>query len=162
MKSDKKAADVLPTSPEFRQPLAPELCGHVGFIIGKTRQELVVRIEALISPLTVKHFGSLMVLSSRGAMNQTELADTLRLDRTTMMNIVDELEGAGYARRGADPDDRRAHAVKITAKGKQWLDKVRPPAEAIESSFLAPLTKGEQETLRQLLLRLVTHPGDAS
>ena len=159
MKSYKRSADPLP---EVRQPLAPELCEHVGFMLGKARQELVFRIEELTAPLTVKHFGSMVVLSRRGAMRQTELADALRLDRTTMMNIVDELEAAGYARRGADPDDRRAHAVKVTAKGKQWLDKLRPVAENIESAFLAPLTASEQETLRQLLLRLVTHPGAGS
>lgn len=154
-----KSSEPLPSGP--LKPLAPELCEHVGFMLGKARQEMVVRIEALTAPLTVKHFGSLMVLSRRGAMRQTELADTLRIDRTTVTNIVDELESAGYVKRGEDPDDRRAYAVKVTAKGQQWLDRIRPTAENIESAFLAPLTAAEQETLRQLLLRLVTHPGEA-
>lgn len=158
MKRDKSLS--LPEAAP-RQPLAPELCEHIGFMLGKARQELVERIERLTAPHSVKHLGTLLVLTRRGALRQTELAGTLRLDRTTMMNIVDELEAAGFVKRGADPDDRRAYAVKATARGQQWVEKLRPTAEQIEKSFLEALTAAEQETLRQLLLRLVTHPGDS-
>lgn len=158
MKRDKRRAPARATA-EHRQPLPPELCEHIGFMLGKARQELAARLDRLTAPLTIRHLGVLLLISGRGAMRQTDLADCLRLDRTTVMNMVDELEGAGFVRRGDDPADRRVNAVKATAKGAQWLEKLRPTAEDIERRFLDPLSAQEQETLRELLMRLVSHAG---
>ena len=158
MKRDKKAAAADATR---RQPLPPELCQHLGFMLGKARQELADRLDRLTAPLglTIRHFGLLLLTTRRGAMRQTDLADAVRLDRTTVMKMIDELEAAGLVKRGADPEDRRANAVKATAKGVQWLEKLKPSAEEIERDFLSPLSSTEQEALRGLLTRLVSHAG---
>ena len=169
MKRDKRPAGV-PASTEdcppyelgqARQALPPELCEHIGFMLGKARQELASRLDPLAAPLglTIRHFGIGLLLTKRGALRQTELADMLRLDRTTVMNMVDELERAGFVRRETDPKDRRANAVTATPLGKRWLEKLRPQAEKIERDFLAPLKTDEQDTLRELLMRLVSHAG---
>lgn len=164
MKRDKKLAstdDCPPLAEGSRQPLPPELCEHIGFMLGKARQELANKLDPLAAPLglTIRHFGIGLLLTRRGALRQTELADMLRLDRTTTMNMIDELERAGFVRRETDPKDRRANAVTATPLGKRWLEKLRPQAEKIERDFLAPLSGEEQEVLRGLLLRLVSHAG---
>ena len=162
MKRDKKRTTPSECPPldsaRPRQPLPPELCEHVGFMLGKARQELAARLDPLAAPLglTIRHFGILLLLIKRGAMRQTEVADAIRLDRTTVMNMVDELEHAGFVSREADPKDRRANAVTATTKGRRWLEKLRPRAEKIERDFLAPLKATEQAELRELLTRLVT------
>lgn len=157
MKRDKRRETAAPAG----QPLPPELCQHLGFVLAKAHQEIFDRMSRVTAPtgLTPRHFGLLVLLHRRGAMRQTDAADAVRVDRTTVMNLIDELEGAGFVRRGADPSDRRANAVKVTAKGSQWLEKLRPLAEDVEHRFLAPLSGHEQETLRELLTRLVSHPG---
>jgi DNA-binding MarR family transcriptional regulator len=144
-----------------RKPLAPELCEHLGFVLAKARQELVERMERIIGHegLSLRHFGALLLIAQRGAMRQTDLSGAIRLDRTTMMNVVDELEAAGLVRRDADPADRRANAVTVTARGQKWLERVRPTAEREEESFLAPLSAPERERLRELLMRLVAPTG---
>jgi len=162
MKADKKAQaadDALPDPTIPPQPLPPELCEHVGFMIGKARQELLARLNPVVAPLglNIKHFGILLLLLRRGALRQTELAGLVRLDRTTVTNMVDELEQAGFVRREPDPRDRRANAVTATPKGRKWLEKIRPTAEKIERDFLSPLSAAEQDRLRELLLRLVAH-----
>ena len=156
MKRDKTAA-----APATRQALPPELCQHLGFVLAKAHQEILDRMAQVTAPsgLTPKHFGILLLVYRRGAMRQTDVADAVRVDRTTVMNLIDELEDAGFVKRGADPSDRRANAVKATAKGSQWLEKLKPAAEAAERSFLDALSAQEQETLRELLIRLVSHAG---
>jgi len=161
MKRDKRSSadDCVPLDVSAPlQPLPPELCEHVGFMLGKARQELVGRLDPLVAPLglTIRHFGILLLLIKRGALRQTEVADAIRIDRTTVMNMVDELEHAGFVRRESDPKDRRANAVTATPKGRKWLEKIRPAAEKIENDFLAPLTSPEQAALRELLTKLVT------
>jgi len=162
MKRDKARETAVP-APEARQPLPAELCQHLGFMLAKAHQEILDRMTRVTAPtgLTPKHFGILLLISRRGAMRQTDVADAVRVDRTTVMNLVDELEAAGFVKRGADPSDRRANAVKATAKGLQWLEKLRPLAEQTEQRFLEPLSAPEQDTLRELLIRLVSHAGEA-
>jgi DNA-binding MarR family transcriptional regulator len=166
MKRDHRAKSLPlpPGLPAHRRPLPPELCQHLGFMLAKAHQEIFDRMSRVTAPtgLTPKHFGILVLLHRRGAMRQTEVADTLRVDRTTVMNMIDELEGAGFVRRGADPSDRRAHALKVTTKGTQWIEKLRPAAEEVEMHFLEVLSAREQQSLRDLLTRLVSHTGFAS
>ena len=162
MKGDKRPPPTVRAATGSKKipPLPPELCEHIGFMLGKARQELADRLDPLGAPfgLTIRHFGILLLLTRRGAMRQTEVADAIRLDRTTTMNVVDELEHAGFVSREADPDDRRANAVTATPKGSRWLEKIRPRAEKIEREFLAPLSTSEQLKLRELLTRPVS-PG---
>jgi len=163
MKPDKRPAAASVSPP--RQPLPQELCQRLGFMLAKAHQEIADRMQRVTAPtgLTPKHFGVLTLIHRRGPMRQTDVADLLRVDRTTVMKIIDELEAGGYVKRGADPSDRRANAVKSTAKGAQWLEKMKPAAEDVERNFLAPLTATEQDTLRVLLMRLVSsHAGEAA
>src|SRR5258708_2061292 len=102
MKRDKRP-DAAPPKP--RQPLPPELCHHLGFMLAKAHQEILDRMQVVTGPtgLTPKHFGILTLIYRRGPMRQTDVADSLRVDRTTVMNMTDELEAAGFVKRGADP-----------------------------------------------------------
>lgn len=152
MRTDKKRPPA-----RRRAPLPPELCEHVAFMVGKAHQEMVARMDPITAPqgLTIRHLGITLLISKRGALRQTDLADMIRLDRTTCMKFVDELEDAGFVRREADPQDRRANAVTVTARGRQWIEKLRPAAEKAEREFLSPLSAADQARLRELLMRLV-------
>ena len=50
-------------------------------------------------------------------MTQRELVDELGSEKSNMVRVVDDLEGAGLVERRPVPTDRRAHAVVMTAKG---------------------------------------------
>lgn len=138
--------------------LPQELCSRLGFVLAKAEQELHGRLDRVTAAdgLSIRHLGVLTLVAQRGPMRQTDIADAVRLDRTTVMNLVDDLEAAGFVRRGRDQADRRANAVTATDKGRAWLQRLRPKAETVEQAFLAPLTPAEQAILRELLIRLVT------
>ena len=58
--------------------------------------------------------------------------------------------------RERDPEDRRRHRLRITAKGRKvHAAAVRAVAQA-ERDFLAPLDRSERETLRRLLVTTMT------
>jgi DNA-binding MarR family transcriptional regulator len=69
-----------------------------------------------------------------------ELADEVVLSPTAMSRFVDRVEAAGYVRREADPDDRRALQVTLTDEGVELLRRMWPVyAEGIERHFAAEL-----------------------
>lgn len=140
-----------------RPPLPEELKGWIGFMLKKALQELLEIFNQYLAPLGVepRHLGVLWLLRARGPMRQVALGEAMRLDRTTIMRLVDDLELRGLVRRAPDPEDRRAHAVTITPEGLRLLQQARPLLEAAENHFLRRLSLEERVTLRTLLERLV-------
>jgi DNA-binding MarR family transcriptional regulator len=68
-----------------------------------------------------------------GRITAGELARELRLSTGAVTTIVDRLEKAGYARRVADPDDRRRVLIEVTAKVRRLSEEIFGPAsEAVE------------------------------
>lgn len=86
--------------------------------------------------------------------SQSELCRLSGLDRTTMVAVVDDLEEHGYARRGADPADRRTKQISLTPQGKKALTKAIGQLQAAQEAFLSPLSSAEQSTLIALTTRL--------
>ena len=86
-------------------------------------------LAAAFEPLGVSARGYHVLRAAlEGEHTQTELADTVGLDKTTMVVVIDELERAGLAERRLAPHDRRARMIAVTAAGKRKVaeaDKVK-------------------------------------
>ena len=82
---------------------------------------------------------------------------TSRTSRTRYGAIVsgDELETKGLIRRLADPDDRRAHRLRLTQRGQSLRDRLISPVIAAQARILAPLASHERQLLVDLLTRVV-------
>src|SRR5438046_9978863 len=67
------------------------------------------RFGAALEPfgLRPRHFGVMTVLDARPGTTQQDLADHSRVDRSSMVAVLDELESRGLAERRPDPADRR-------------------------------------------------------
>jgi DNA-binding MarR family transcriptional regulator len=73
----------------------------------------------------------------------------------TMTNRIDRLAGRGLVERLADPSDRRGVLVGLTANGRRRVDAALTDLLEREGPLLAPLTGRQQETLADLLRRLL-------
>jgi len=96
--------------------------------------------------LSARQAGILTMVTELEPMTQKALADALRIDRTTMVALLDDLEDKGYVARQRHPRDRAAKAAAV-----QILDQQ-------QRRFLAPLTLAERKQLAALLRRLHGRP----
>ena len=103
--------------------------------------------------LTPPLFALLNVISAREGAIQQELGGALGIDRSTMVALIDELEGAGLATRRPSATDRRARVIAITPKGRRLLQRARGVVAEVEDEVLAGLTAKEREQLLALLRR---------
>jgi len=71
------------------------------------------------------------VIDQAGRITAGDLARELRLSTGAVTTIVDRLERAGYARRVADPEDRRRVLIEATPKVARLSEEIYGPADQI-------------------------------
>jgi DNA-binding MarR family transcriptional regulator len=105
--------------------------------------ELIRRNQVLTQMLdeaAAEYFGingtdgrAIDVIDQAGRITAGDLARELRLSTGAVTAIVDRLEAAGYARRVADPDDRRRVLIEVTPAVKRMSKEIYgEPADAID------------------------------
>ncbi len=93
-------------------------------------------------------------LSRRPGLRQIELADMLDIEPITLSRIVDRLEEAGLVERVADPADRRAWRLHVTAQAQPLVVKLRAVADEMIADAFAGIDPKEIEITRAVLGRV--------
>ncbi|WP_174803770.1 MarR family winged helix-turn-helix transcriptional regulator [Martelella limonii] len=107
--------------------------------------------------LRIATFSALTVVVENPDISQTQLSQVLKLERSGMVVLVDELENAELISRNRVPGDRRTYALRATPKGRKLWNRAREAVEQHERSlFAGVLDQTEQETLKELLYRIST------
>jgi DNA-binding MarR family transcriptional regulator len=88
-----------------------------------------------------------------GGGSQQQVCNSLEVDRSEMVRIVDRLEKAGMLRREADPSDRRRHRLRLTPNGHHALKRGDRSIQAATEQTLSRLSAVERSTLQALTLR---------
>jgi MarR family transcriptional regulator for hemolysin len=92
-------------------------------------------------------------LERQPGLRQIELADMLDIEPITLSRIVDRLEEAGLVERVADPADRRAWRLHVTAKAQPLIEKLRGVADEMIAEAFAGIDARDIEITRQVLAR---------
>jgi DNA-binding MarR family transcriptional regulator len=142
-------------------PIPPSLLRRPGALLviaARAGQELATSRLAPLG-LTVRTCGVLNLLADQGPLSQQEIGELLAIDRTTMVEIVDELEQAGIARRLRNPQDRRSYLVTLTTGGKAKQKRAAKAFDDAVDEFFSPLKPAERRQLTEMLQRLLLPAG---
>jgi DNA-binding MarR family transcriptional regulator len=128
-----------------------------GYLLARIGAESRRRWGQGLASLDVRtaHFGVLMTLAAAGPVSQRRLSQAIGVDPRNLVLVIDQLEERGLIERGADPADRRRHAVRLTVAGRAMLGKLARVGAEAEASLLAPLDAADREHLRRLLVKLL-------
>src|SRR3954447_4153744 len=135
--------------------LSPATSVWHAFLLRKAAQRVTGMAEDMLHPhgLTMRHFGVLTAIEAEPGQNQRGVGERLRIDRTTVVALTDDLETAGLLerRRGSD---RRMFALYLTPAGEARLTELKELTAAVHERFLANLTEQERDLLRSLLVKV--------
>lgn len=131
----------------------PEL---LGFNLRRAQVAVFADFAATVGDLglTPGQVGVLLVIEANEGLKQTALAKAFGLDRSTIVTVIDKLEGRDLVRRDPAPNDRRSHALKLTLKGRRTLARLRPKLDAHERNIASGLSAAERKTFLELLRRV--------
>ena len=109
--------------------------------------------------LTPPQTGLLRAVALEPGQSQQALAGHLGMPASRLVALVDGLADRGLLERRRNPDDRRLHALHLTAAGKEMLERVGEIARAHDDDLLGGLDGAERETLQGLLGRVAERQG---
>jgi len=116
------------------------------------------RTVAAQEDITPGLFGMLQVIAANPGLGQSRLAETMEVDRSTIVKVVDQLEGRGLIMRESSPTDKRSHCLRLTDKGRSALRRMEALVLRHEDEFAKDLSAEERRTLVGLLMRLYSRP----
>lgn len=139
--------------------LPQELISSTVFLLGKLGY--TIKTEAMEeferAGFNAYDFSVLALLDESARETQATIADTLGVDRSQLVGLLDDLEERALIERRRDPNDRRRQMVSLTSEGRRELARLRKTVRRIEDDFLAPLDADERAALHDLLLRVASH-----
>jgi DNA-binding MarR family transcriptional regulator len=122
----------------------------------------VVRALGLLRPdttpcgqaMSVTGAHALGELYAQGPITQQQLADALRLQKSTISRLVDQLTKGGLVERAANPQDRRSHLIGLTATGRRRARRLEEARRDLFDRLLADLAPNERRLVVDGVARL--------
>ncbi|MEU3983408.1 MarR family transcriptional regulator [Streptomyces sp. NPDC026672] len=136
------------------------LSSRLGYLLKHAYLRLTEESARALAPHGIdgRELAVLAVLDAHDALSQLEAAGKLGVDRTTMVALVDTLEGKGLVERRRSSEDRRKNIVRLTETGRERLRAAESARLRMERDFLAPLSAGDAATLIHALQSLAAAP----
>jgi DNA-binding MarR family transcriptional regulator len=128
----------------------------IPFEIGETAHALRKAFDrrAVGLGVTRAQWKVLFRVTRQPGLRQIELADMLDIEPITLSRIVDRLEEAKLVERKADPSDRRAWRLHVTAQAQPLIAKLRRVADDITADAFSGIDPKDIEITRQVLARV--------
>jgi DNA-binding MarR family transcriptional regulator len=152
-------AEVTQLDTAIKPCLPAELVSSTAFLLGRVGMAVKMRVIDELGQAGCGGYGyGVLVMLGEGAQEtQAGIADALGVDRSQLVGVLDTLEKDGLVERKRDPNDRRRHAVSITAEGKRQLVRLRATVKEIEESVLEPLDAASRKALHEALFRVAAN-----
>lgn len=132
------------------------LHAYTGFLLRKVSTASFNAFSAIVAAhgLHPMHFGMLTIIAAEEPITQQELSRRTGIDPSTMVARMDMLDEQGLVERVRRSKDRRSYDIRVSAKGREVLTKLRAQGKEHGDRFFAPLTPDERTQLHELLAKL--------
>jgi DNA-binding MarR family transcriptional regulator len=136
--------------------LPPALTRWPGYLLTFIAEHNTERFERALAVdgLKARHVTVLAVVDAEGAMSQRALGRRLRIDKSPLVGVIDDLEHEGFAERRRSPRDRRVQEIHVTDSGRHVLRRAERLADRENERAFAVLDEREREQLQAMLLRV--------
>jgi DNA-binding MarR family transcriptional regulator len=129
---------------------------NFGFLLKDVSRRQVMRFEerARALSLTLSQCRALVRLDKNEGVSQARLAELADVEPMTMVRILDRMEADGLVERCADPADRRARRLYLTAKGRPLVEAIWALSDRTRAELFAGVGARERRVFMDVLERI--------
>jgi MarR family transcriptional regulator, lower aerobic nicotinate degradation pathway regulator len=108
--------------------------------------------------LTPRHLGVLFEVRAHPTSQQA-LIDSIGVDPSKLVGLLNDLEAEGLIARRRDPEDRRRHIVELSKEGRARLGAAERAVIKVEERLFEGLDDGQRKQLHGLLAQVADSSG---
>jgi len=126
----------------------------IGYKTNLVATILKTNFTKLLQPtfgIAAEQFATLKIISEDNEVTQTQIAERLGKDKTTVGRSINSLINKGMLNKRDEKSDRRANNISLTQKGEEILKATIPIAKHFNESVKNKLTKEDIETYYKVL-----------
>jgi MarR family transcriptional regulator for hemolysin len=140
----------------MRLMLREDLSRNFGFLLNDVARLMRTAYDRRIRKLglTRAQWWVLTHLYRSNGVTQTELAETLEIEKPTLGRLLDRLQAKGWVRREHDASDRRVWRVHLTEEVEPALRTMRKIAAELRRDALTGISAAERERFVDTLLAI--------
>jgi DNA-binding MarR family transcriptional regulator len=133
-----------------------DLSRNFGFLVNDVARLMRTTYDRRVKSLglTRSQWWVLNHLYRHDGVTQTELAETLEIEKPTLGRLLDRLEAKGWVRRADDATDRRAWRVYLTNEVEPAMRTLRAVAAELRRDALAGLPAADRDRFVDTLLAI--------
>lgn len=104
--------------------------------------------------LTPGQFGVLALIQANPGLSQSTLGRAMGVDRSTVVSVIDRLEGRNLVLRAPHTTDGRSYALRLSAQGMRYFAEALKRVYRHERRVAHRLNAAERKMLLELLRRI--------
>jgi DNA-binding MarR family transcriptional regulator len=112
------------------------------------------------SEITPRQFGVMLTLYQHGTLTLTELATHIRVDRSTLGEMINRMSDGGLIRKESNDADRRSATVTLARSGEKTLLRLVSGAAQLQEELLAPLPPDDRAHFLRCMKLLAEPPSE--
>ena len=129
------------------------LPGLLGYRLRLAQQAVFRDFATSVSEVSPGRVGILFLVEANPGVTQSRLARAVHLDRSTMVGVIDVLEGRALIERRRG-EDRRTNGLWLTRAGRALVERLKRRIELHERRIATRLSAAERAQLISLLEKL--------
>jgi len=132
----------------------------LGFLVRllDTRFKILYAKLTTQSEITPRQFGVLLTLYQCGTLTLTELAGHIRVDRSTLGEMISRMEERSLITKRINENDRRSAEVSLAPFGKHALLELVSGVSQLQTVLLAPLATEDRPHFMRCM-KFIAEPG---
>lgn len=87
-------------------------------------------------------------------LQQVQIARLIGVDKPHVTRMIDEMQAKKWVERKPDPNDRRAHRIFLTKKGRELRYELVPLFLQARAAAMKGITQKDEAELRRILLKM--------
>jgi MarR family transcriptional regulator, lower aerobic nicotinate degradation pathway regulator len=139
----------------------PELTAHLGYWLRQVSNHVSHAFARKLAArdVTVAEWAVMRVLYDREPTPPSQLADDMALTRGAISKLADRLISKRLVVKAPNPDDGRAHTLKLTKAGMNLIPELAALADRNETECFEQLPDHDRQALERILKDTVARLG---